>query len=336
MTDTDRFIVDRRNSGATWDEIAEDLRGFHRSGSMTHRQAYDFARNCYRRHFQGKAKLRKKVAPKKPAKDPEIERIKQEGRYTNLMPELFVPGYDSKHIRIGIVSDTHFGSKYAQYSALEDFYDRCQSFGITDIYHAGDIDDGSENMHPGVMYEHHCIGATEHIRNIVEHYPKREGVTTHFITGNHDNSHMKNAGLIVGEEVALRRPDMHYLGRDVAIIQLAPHCTMELRHPGDGSSYAISYKAQKIVEAYPGGKKPNILVIGHYHKALWMMHRNVHILMAGAFCGTTPFMQSKALTSVVGGWVLDIDIKPDGTIERLTPTFYPYYSEAQGDWERLA
>ena len=329
MNDTDKYIVERRKAGSTWGDIARELSS---KSDMTYQQAYDFARNSYRRHCKGVSVVKKKT----PKKDPEVERIKQEGKYTNLMPETYTPGYDTQHIRIGIVSDTHFGSKYAQYKALEDFYDRCKADGITDIYHCGDIDDGSENMHPGVMYEHHCIGATEHIKNIVEHYPHRDGITTHYITGNHDNSHMKQSGLIVGEEVAIRRPDMHYLGRDVAIIKLTDNCTMELRHPGDGSSYAVSYKPQKIVEAYPGGKKPNILVIGHYHKALWMMHRNVHIIMAGAFCGTTPFMQSKSLTSVVGGWILDIDVKPDGTIDKLTPTFCPYYSESQDDYKSLA
>lgn len=326
MNDIDRFIVRARERGDSWTQIGASIIDKFRPG-LTQTQAYNFARNCYRRHCDG--------AKEEMESELETARIRRECAHTNLIPETFTPGYDSTHIRIAVVSDTHFGSKYAQYSALEAFYDLCAELGIADVYHAGDLDDGSESMHVGVMYEHHCHGATEHIRNIVEHYPRREGITTHYITGNHDNSHCKQSGLLIGEEVSIRRDDMHYLGRDVAIIQLAENCTMELRHPGDGSSYAVSYKPQKIVEAYPGGRKPNILVLGHYHKALWMMHRNVHIIMAGTFCGTTPFMQSKSLSSTLGGWILDLDIKPDGTIERLTPMFVPFYAEQVDDYKSL-
>lgn len=339
MNHVDEFIrAAREEQCLTWREIGEELlnNGFLRDS--TSRQAEEYARNCYRRHVRGEDSNRsRKRAAKLHAEEKErIKRIKLEGSTSNLIPTFFDPGYDVKHIRIGLVSDTHFGSKSAQYSALNDFYKRCASLGIHDIYHCGDIDDGSETMHPGVMYEHHAVGATEHLKNIVAHYPRVEGITTHFITGNHDNSHMKNSGLIIGEEIALQRPDMHYLGRDVAIVNLSPKCTMELRHPGDGTAYSVSYKPQKIAAAYTGDRKPNILCIGHYHKALYMIERNIHIIMASSFCGTTPFMMSKNIASAVGGWVLDIDIKDDGSIDRVTPTYFPVYREREDDWRNLA
>lgn len=327
MAGIGEYAAQRRAEGVYWHDIADELiTQFPETAQLTHTQRYDTARNKFRTIQKQRARSNQE----------EKKRIMREGSAVNLLPEVYDhehPGMT--HIRIGIVSDTHFGSKYAQYSALQEFYAQCKQLGITDIYHAGDIDDGSETMHIGVMYEHHCIGATEHIRNIVEHYPQVDGIETHFITGNHDNSHMKNAGILLGEEIALRRPDMHYLGRDIAIVKLAPGCTMELRHPGDGTSYAISYKPQKIVEAYAGGKKPNILIVGHYHKAMWFMQRNIHVLMAGSFCGTTPFMRSKNIASVVGGWVLDIDVDDAGTIKALTPTFYPFYDEVENDWRIL-
>ena len=38
---------------------------------------------------------------------------------------------------------------------------------------------------------------------------------------------------------------MIYLGQSDAVISLTPNCTLELRHPLDGTAYALSYKLQK-------------------------------------------------------------------------------------------
>lgn len=306
-----------RGEGKTWRTVGQELKAMGLCHG-TDTQAADFARNTFRfwqkSHPNGEAKPDASV---------------------NIYPETFKAPAADKHIRIGIVSDTHFGSKWAQYTYLTQFYKACKEQGITDIYHCGDVDDGSENMHPGIMYEHHVLGATEHINNICKHYPHVDGIMTHFITGNHDNSLMKAAGLVIGEEIQARRPDMHFLGRDVALVQLAEHCKMELRHPGDGTAYSISYKPQKMVEAYTSDSKPNILCIGHYHKCLYMFERNVHIIMASSFCGTTPFMRSKNIRSALGGWILDIELDDTGTIKTLTPQSIAYYKDIIDDYKSL-
>ena len=105
---------------------------------------------------------------------------------------------------------------------------------------------------------------------------------TDFITGNHDASMIKLAGANIGAMIASRRGDMRYLGQDSAVIQLTDSCTLELRHPGDGTAYAISYKIQKMIEAMSGGEKPNILAIGHYHKQEYQFYRNVHAIQTAA------------------------------------------------------
>ena len=61
---------------------------------------------------------------------------------------------------------------------------------IGDIYHTGDIDDG-EMMRVGHQYDCYAQGADDHIDEIVEKYPKENGITTHFITGNHDSVSIK-------------------------------------------------------------------------------------------------------------------------------------------------
>ena len=41
---------------------------------------------------------------------------------------------------------------------------------------------------------------------------------------------------ISGQAIANLRPDMKYLGRDCAVVNLTPKCTLELRHPWDGTA----------------------------------------------------------------------------------------------------
>ena len=178
--------------------------------------------------------------------------------------------YDSKWdgaqvIRFALMGDTQLGSKYTQLTHLHNFYDRLVKEGITTVYHTGDMVDGLK-MRTGHEYELYEISADEQRDDVVKNYPYREGITTYFITGNHDASIYKQVGYDIGRAISEKRPDMIYLGRDCAVVYLTPNCTLELRHPWDGTAYALSYKPQKMIEAMESDSKPNILAIGHYHK----------------------------------------------------------------------
>ena len=237
----------------------------------------------------------------------------------------------TKVIKFGLMGDTQFGSKYAQITHLHNFYDLCAKEGITDVYHTGDITDGLK-MRPGHEYELHEHAADGQLDYVVKHYPKREGITTHFITGNHDASLYKHVGYDIGRAIAKDRPDMNYLGRDVAVVYLTPNCTLELRHPWDGTAYAISYKPQKMVEAMESDSKPNILAIGHYHKAEYLFYRNVHVLQTGCFQGQTPFTRGKGISVHLGGWIITVRVSDDGTIQGFSQEFVPYYKSISEDW----
>ena len=250
----------------------------------------------------------------------------------NLEPEtLNVDWKGNKIIRLGLISDTHFNSKYIQLSYLHDFYDICKHEGIKHIYHAGDIDEG-EQMRVGHQYECYTQGADEHVDEIVRIYPNN-GIQTHFITGNHDASIIKRCGYNIGRSISSQRSDMHYLGQDCAIIKLTPNCTMELRHPWGGSSYAISYKPQKMIDAMQGGDKPNILAIGHFHKLEYLFYRNVHCFQVGTFQGQTPFTKGQGLSVHMGGWIVEIHVDDNGYIQRIKPEMAPYYYTKADDYK---
>lgn len=251
----------------------------------------------------------------------------------NQEPEHHIGKWDGTDtLRFAIMGDTQLGSKYTQLTYLHNFYDLCEREGIKDVYHTGDITDGLK-MRPGHEYELYEISADGQLEDVVKNYPCRPGITTHFITGNHDASLYKHVGYDIGMAIAKDRLDMRYLGRDCAIVELTPNCTLELRHPWDGSAYALSYKIQKMIEAMESDSKPNILAVGHYHKAEYMFYRNVHALQTGCFQGQTPFTRGKGISVHLGGWLVTVRVDKEGTIQSFAPEFVPYYSSIKDDYK---
>lgn len=237
-------------------------------------------------------------------------------------------------LRFAIMGDTQIGSKYAQLTHLHNFYDICEKEGIKDVYHTGDITDGLK-MRVGHEYELYEVSADEMRDDVVKNYPKRDGITTHFITGNHDASLYKQVGFDIGQAISMLRPDMKYLGRDCAVIHLTPNCTLELRHPWDGTAYALSYKLQKMIEAMESDSKPNILAVGHYHKVEYIFYRNVHALQTGCFQAQTPFTRGKGISTHMGGWIVTVRVDADGYIQSFATELVPYYASIKDDYKNF-
>ena len=252
----------------------------------------------------------------------------------NQEPKSYDAAWDgAKIVRFAVLGDTQFGSKYTQITHLHNFYDRLVMEGIDTVYHTGDIVEGLK-MRVGHEYELYVISADAMRDDVIKNYPYREGIITHFITGNHDASIYKQVGYDIGAAIADKRPDMHYLGKDCAVIHITPKCTLELRHPWDGTAYALSYKPQKMIEAMESDSKPNILAIGHYHKAEYIFYRNVHAIQTGCFQGQTPFMRGKGISAHLGGWIVTIKVLDDGTIIDFKPEFVPYYASVKDDYKK--
>jgi len=101
---------------------------------------------------------------------------------------------------------------------------------------------------------------------------------------------------------------------------------MKLYHGNDGSAYAISYKLQKLIESFTGGEKPNIVLSGHYHKAMEMFSRNVFGFECGTLCGQTRWMRGKKIQAHMGFGIIEVWKNGRG-IQRLRHEFFPYYEE---------
>lgn len=126
----------------------------------------------------------------------------------------------NKNRPIGLIGDTHLGSKYCNLDALNYYYDLA-SFeeGVQDFYHTGDMVCG-ENIFRGQVYEIHAHGLDEQLAEVVKNYPQLGGITTHFITGNHDLSFWNRSGADIGNLIDDHREDMNYLGQEEADITL--------------------------------------------------------------------------------------------------------------------
>lgn len=242
------------------------------------------------------------------------------------------PWKGDRVIRFGVCGDNQFNSKYTQITYAHRLYDIYEAEGIKTVYHTGDMDEG-EQMRPGHQYECYNQGADDHVEEIVKNYPRREGMKTYFISGNHDHSLIKRAGYDIGKPIADQRDDMVYLGQSWATVNLTPNCTLELRHPLDGTAYAISYKMQKMIDAMSGGEKPNILAVGHYHKVEYLFYRNIHIYQTGCLQGQTPWMRGKQIAAMLGGWIIEAHVDEEGMITRIKHEFIPFYYAIPDDYK---
>lgn len=239
---------------------------------------------------------------------------------------------NNRIIKFGLMGDTQINSKYTQLTYLNEFYDRCAAEGVSTVYHTGDIDEGEE-MRVGHKYECYTQGADEHVEEICRVYPKRDGIVTKFITGNHDASLYKRAGMDIGAAIARERKDMIYLGRDVADVELTPNCILRLQHPWDGTAYALSYKMQKMCDGMEADSKPNILAVGHYHKIEYLFYRNIHCFQTGCFQMQTPFTRGKGISVHMGGWIVTVEVDENGYIQKIIPELVPFYKGIKNDYE---
>lgn len=227
-------------------------------------------------------------------------------------------GLHSHDLLFGVVSDTHLGSKKERLDELNKVYDIFEREGVTVVYHAGDLTDGW-GVYRGQELEVAKIGQQEQIDYATEVYPKAGGITTHFITGNHDLREYERGGADPGVAIARVRPDMKYLGQMTARVTLPEEIQMDLLHPDGGQAYALSYKAQRHVNALSPEDVPNIMLWGHYHTSFYMHYRNVHFLQVPSLKDAGLWEKRKGMNSVVGGWLVEGKISSQGNLARFKP-----------------
>ena len=238
--------------------------------------------------------------------------------------------YKDRPYKFGAIGDTHLCSHYACIEHLHLFYDLCESEGVHEVFLAGNYIDGEARFNKQDIHVH---GFDNQIAYFVREFPRRNGIKTHFIDGDdHEGWYYQREGIMVGAKVQRAAEDA---GRDDLIFDGYMSHTYELGgdtplkmhmvHAGGGSSYAVSYQPQKMVESFSGGEKPHILLIGHYHKAIYFQDRNVQVVSVGCFERQTPFMRKKRLAAHIGGFICSLNMAPDGGVNRFLPEWIPAF-----------
>lgn len=232
---------------------------------------------------------------------------------------------DGKRLRIGLISDTHIGSKEEALPELELAYDIFAEQGINEVWHAGDLVCGYGIFRTQAMeVKYHTFEDQSHYA--AEVYPQRKGITTRMITGNHDvEGVFGQIGANPVQAVANVRDDIDFLGNYSAWIELPGGSFVHLLHGKGGGSYAFSYQAQKLVDSYPQGRKPVILAVGHFHRKGNIEARGVEVLWPGCFEWSSPFLARLGLAPAVGFYILDLTIGDDGSLVQFKPTWYRYF-----------
>lgn len=222
--------------------------------------------------------------------------------------------------RFGLIGDTHGSSLYERLDALEEFYDLCVLRDVRDVCHAGDITAGF-NVYRGQQYEvkpgHY--GYDAQVEHIAQHYPRRDGIRTRFITGNHCLSFWRAVGADIGVAIAERRADMDYIGQMAGRVVISGRLKVDLLHPKGGNPYALSYRAQKTNEAM--GRRadlPHVKGNGHLHTSLYAEYLGIHEFQVGCFEGQTTFIKSMGINPVIGGWIIEVNMDGD-EVNRLVP-----------------
>lgn len=222
----------------------------------------------------------------------------------------------------GVLSDTHFGGFQAQPWFVRQFLQEASRREVSAIFHVGDHVDGPPAMHKGMEYELGLSRADDQVDFTADVY-LTSTVPMFGITGNHDGSYFKASGINIGRMLQTATKGLY---TDLGPIQAwvggpngDPHF-MRLFHPGDGCSYALSYKDQKTMEYLAISEKDppsGFHFTGHYHKHnIQPGPKGSRYILVPASCGVTPFMMAKRLINRSGAFFISFTLNKLGEVDR--------------------
>ncbi len=229
---------------------------------------------------------------------------------------------------VGVVSDTHLGHREAAEPFLHWCYDHFAERGIETVLHCGDLTEGpgerGYNGHANAVW-HSCQTWQGLEEYVVENYPCVDGITTYAIASSksHCGWEYNASGIDMLSNIANgrhglpARTDIVYRGHDITDVELGG-VKFRLFHPDGGKAYALSYKLQKFVEAMPGGSKPDVFLVGHYHSYCTVRVRNVHAIMVPGMQYNSDLFVRNYIEPVVGALILRIQTDAEGSLRSMT------------------
>ena len=239
----------------------------------------------------------------------------------------------------GFVTDNHLCNRHSRLDVLNAAYDHFERLGIERVYNAGNWIDGEARFNKTELIV--APGLDNQLDYLIDKYPVKPGIETYYIAGDdHEGWYQQREGIEVGKYLQNRaedagRTDLNYLGYGEADVKLSfgqGSSVLRVVHPGGGSAYAISYTDQKRVESYQGGEKPQIELVGHYHKFNYGYPREVHTVQGGCTTDQSLFMRKKRLQAHVGYSIIRIKQDETGAVAGFQVQWNPFFD--RGFYER--
>jgi predicted phosphodiesterase/biotin operon repressor len=240
---------------------------------------------------------------------------------TLAVPE-FAGDEKTEVVRFGIVSDTHLGSKYAMVDRLEEAYNLFEEQEITTVLHAGDMVDGNGRIFAGQMRELSIIPTPEMMAlEVLNRYPRRKGIITHWIAGNHDTS-WKRDGIDFPAylDMVLRangRSDMVHVGDLYGRVKIDGFVA-DLSHP----SLMGGASLEKFIHRYYNkGNTPHMLIQGHWHCYREEIVNGIVGIQVPCLQGWRTFLPQAAFNDVTGFLICQMLVR-DGRVKTKDITLY--------------
>jgi len=252
----------------------------------------------------------------------EIFAIAGGGRIIPGQDKVPIVDFSGKKYKFCFFTDTHMGSKFFHEDHYWAMLERAKKERVEAYYHAGDVTEGMSNR-PGHIYELSHLGfekQKDYAIKLLSEIKK----PLYLISGNHDRWFIKSNGANVVKNIADNIKNAEFLGHDMGIVSIKKS-NIQMWHGEDGSSYATSYRMQKVIESLTGGTKPNVLLLGHVHKMGYFFERHIHAISGGCIETQSSWMRSKRLAAHTGFWIVELTINKKGHVVTCSPTWYPFY-----------
>ena len=232
----------------------------------------------------------------------------------------------------GAISDTHLCSNAERLDLIRCAYDIFEARGIKQVFHSGDNLDGMD-VYRGHNNNIKVYGEMAQAKYFIEKFPRKPGMTTYTIAGNHDLATYLKTGndmvsLIVngfryeGRDVA-GRDDIKYLGHYAHRLILPQQVTVELVHPLGSNPYSKSYKQQRRSENMDRNSRPDLQISGHFHDFNFTWAGGTYFLALPGFQDATEYFKRLGLPRGMGFAVVHYKIK-EGKFTSLSPELFMF------------
>ena len=250
---------------------------------------------------------------------------------------------DDEETKVMLISDLRFGSIYSQHTILNDMFEKAKKMGVKYVFLTGDVVEGiftgAKTIYNTTL---HKYGYEDQAEFVASFFPRVEGITTYFVTGEHDLSFLRTKAKVdIGNLIQDKREDMIYLGprrKKVDFVtsdRRTGKISIYLQHAKGNVPYTVSYKPQQKIASLRNEEKTEILVTSHFGACDSFLRRGVRSIQVPTVTATTDEMKdaSTPVYNTIGAWIVGLKKDKTGKLENTTQMWIPYYKTIPDDYK---